>query len=347
MKRLLLGFAILFALIIAASLGVPHKASGQAKGFNFFDTTQYPNTTPVGTGVIIWGNSGVAKTTTFAGLMAAGLDITGNPVRLVGSGKNTILASVAATADKTMTFPNVTGNVVSTGDTGTVTNAMLTGSIAASKLVGTDIATVGTITSGTWTGTTVAIANGGTGNTTAANAINALLPTQTSNSGKFLTTNGTVGSWATVPGASYLQPTRLTANVTNATATMSNLTDLSQTLTGATAYVGRIVIIANNSTGAEGLQFDFSGGSATMTSFQATVEETPIGATLGTTNSTALGTALSDTVVSTTDSVYAINLTMAVNMGGTFIPRFAEVSHATGTATAKVGSRLNLQIPSN
>jgi hypothetical protein len=49
---------------------------------------------------------------------------------------------------------------------GKVTNAMLAGSIAASKLVGTDITTVGTITSGTWNGGTLAIANGGTGSTT-------------------------------------------------------------------------------------------------------------------------------------------------------------------------------------
>lgn len=47
---------------------------------------------------------------------------------------------------------------------------------------------------------TVAIANGGTGQTTAANAINALVPTQTGNSGKYLTTNGSVVSWATVTG---------------------------------------------------------------------------------------------------------------------------------------------------
>jgi uncharacterized protein (TIGR02145 family) len=51
-----------------------------------------------------------------------------------------------------------------------ITNADLAGSIASSKLVGTDIATVGTITSGTWNGTTVAIGNGGTGASTAAAA---------------------------------------------------------------------------------------------------------------------------------------------------------------------------------
>ena len=44
-----------------------------------------------------------------------------------------------------------------------VTNTMLAGSIAASKLVGTDIATVGTITAGTWNGTAIGSQYGGTG----------------------------------------------------------------------------------------------------------------------------------------------------------------------------------------
>lgn len=52
---------------------------------------------------------------------------------------------------------------------------------------------------------TLPIANGGTGQTTASAAINALLPTQTGNSGKYLTTDGTNTSWATagssLPGA--------------------------------------------------------------------------------------------------------------------------------------------------
>jgi hypothetical protein len=41
------------------------------------------------------------------------------------------------------------------------------------------------------------IANGGTGQTTAANAINALVPAQTGNSGRALTTNGSTVSWGT------------------------------------------------------------------------------------------------------------------------------------------------------
>jgi len=67
----------------------------------------------------------------------------------------------------------LTGDVTTSGaglittiGSGKVTNSMLAGSISASKLVGTDIVTVGTITAGTWNGTPIAIANGGTGATT-------------------------------------------------------------------------------------------------------------------------------------------------------------------------------------
>ena len=46
----------------------------------------------------------------------------------------TVLTVVDPTSDHTITLPNVTGTVITTGDTGTVTNAMLAGSIADSKL---------------------------------------------------------------------------------------------------------------------------------------------------------------------------------------------------------------------
>jgi hypothetical protein len=78
--------------------------------------------------------------------------------------------SVAASQMPALTGDVTTsaGAVATTIGSGKVTNAMLAGSIAASKLTGTDIATVGTITAGTWTGTTIAVANGGTGLTTTA-----------------------------------------------------------------------------------------------------------------------------------------------------------------------------------
>jgi hypothetical protein len=57
----------------------------------------------------------------------------------------------------------------------------------------------GSITSATWNGATVAINRGGTGQTTANAAFNALAPSQTGQSGKYLTTDGSNTSWATNP----------------------------------------------------------------------------------------------------------------------------------------------------
>lgn len=50
---------------------------------------------------------------------------------------------------------------------------------------------------------TLGIANGGTGATTANAALNALMPSQTGNSGKFLTTNGTNTSWGTLTSSQW------------------------------------------------------------------------------------------------------------------------------------------------
>ncbi|MHA8083916.1 hypothetical protein ACST14_10910, partial [Aquirufa sp. A-Brett2-15D] len=65
----------------------------------------------------------------------------------------------------------------------------------------TSINTLGTITSGTWNGTAVGTAFGGTGATTANAGFNALAPSQSGNSGKFLTTDGSNTSWSTVAAA--------------------------------------------------------------------------------------------------------------------------------------------------
>ncbi len=64
----------------------------------------------------------------------------------VGSGSN-LAAEVVVSGDVTITNAGVTAIGAAK-----VTNAMLAGSIAASKLVGTDIATVGTVASGVWKG---------------------------------------------------------------------------------------------------------------------------------------------------------------------------------------------------
>jgi hypothetical protein len=71
--------------------------------------------------------------------------------------------------------------------------------------------TDGTLTSHT----TLPLDKGGTGQTTANNSLNALLPVQTDNSGKYLTSDGTNASWATVTaGFTPIPSTAVSSNVT-------------------------------------------------------------------------------------------------------------------------------------
>jgi hypothetical protein len=100
--------------------------------------------------------------------------------------------------------------------------------VAGGTYTGDDsITTLGTISSGTWTGTTISIENGGTGQTTAMTAATALLPDQASNSGKYLTTNGSgTLSWGTVSG--YSAPTLGSTSVASG-ATVTTIAGLTLT----------------------------------------------------------------------------------------------------------------------
>ena len=133
--------------------------------------------------------------------------------------------SIAVAADfptlnqnTTGTASNVTGTVaIANGGTGQTTQQAALTALSGTQTSGqylrsngtntllsaiqvVDVPTLNQNTTGTASNVTgtVAIANGGTGQTTATLGFNALAPSQTSNSGKYLTTDGTNTSWATV-----------------------------------------------------------------------------------------------------------------------------------------------------
>jgi hypothetical protein len=68
----------------------------------------------------------------------------------------------------------------------------------------------------------VAIANGGTGQTTRSSGLNALLPSQTSNNGKFLYTNGSEAAWQSLTGGGDV--TNLATTTDNAIARFDGTT---------------------------------------------------------------------------------------------------------------------------
>jgi hypothetical protein len=106
-------------------------------------------------------------------------------------------------------------------------------------------------------------------------------------------------------------------------------------------YTGRMVVKCVNSTATEGIQFDFNGGSATMTSFWAGAGILASGGTdvIGTNISTSLAGVINFTTF-TGESVVIFEISLVCNAAGTFIPRFAENTSAIGTATVRLGSWL-------
>lgn len=90
---------------------------------------------------------------------------------------------------------------------------------------------------------TLGISSGGTGQTTANAAFNALAPSQTTNSGKYLTTDGTNTSWASISAGAALS---------NDTSTASNLYPMfaaATTGTPTTVYTSNAKLLYKPSTG--------------------------------------------------------------------------------------------------
>lgn len=91
---------------------------------------------------------------------------------------------------------------------GTVTSVNASTSLSGLSFSGGPITTSGTLS---LTGT-LGISSGGTGATTANDALNALLPSQGGHTGEFLTTNGTNASWTTNAGGDVVGPGSATDN---------------------------------------------------------------------------------------------------------------------------------------
>jgi hypothetical protein len=159
---------------------------------------------------------GLGGTVTSVGLsMPSIFTVSGSPVTTTGTLTATLNSQAANTF---LAAPN--------GASGTPTFR---------TIVAADIPTLNQNTTGTASNVTgtVAIANGGTGQTTANSAFNALAPSQTGNSGKYLTTDGTNTSWATVSGGSMVYPGAGVA-VSTGTAWGTSLTAPTGALVGTT-----------------------------------------------------------------------------------------------------------------
>ena len=149
----------------------------------------------------------VAASGTVTGSNLSGTNTGDQTITLTGGVTGSGTGSFAATV---VTNANLTGDVTSSGNATTL--ATVNGNVGqfavqtvnAKGLVTAATTLTGDITSSGATTTyagTVPVNKGGTGQVTATAAFDALAPTQTGNSGKFLTTNGTTTSWGTPAGS--------------------------------------------------------------------------------------------------------------------------------------------------
>jgi hypothetical protein len=164
----------------------------------------------------------------------------------------------------------------------------------------------------TLTAGTLPVAAGGTGQTTANGAFNALAPSQATNSGKYLTTNGTDTSWATVTQTTF------SAGTTGFTP---------NTATSGTVTLGGTLNVSNGGTGAITLTGYVKGNGTSAFTASSTIPSTDI---------SGLGTMSSQNANAVAITGGSINGT---SVGGTTAAAGAFTTlSATGVTTVQTGS---------
>ena len=229
---------------------------------------------------------------------------------------NTTLAAKAITASTTLA---VTGTSTLTG--AVTATAGVTGPITSSSA---------TITGGSITGITdLAVADGGTGASTAAGGLNNLLPSQTGNANKYLQTDGTNASWDAVSlSTADITGTLAVANggtgVTSSTGTGNVVLSNSPTLV--TPALGTpSALVGTNITGtASGLT---AGNVTTNANLTGAVTSVGNATSLGSFSSANLLGALTDET-GTGSAVFATSPTLVTPILGT--PTSATLTNATG-----------------
>ena len=137
------------------------------------------------------------------------------------------------------TWGFITGTLSSQTDLQTALDARLEKASNLSDLVNAATARTNLGLGSVATENTVPIAKGGTGQTTANAGLNALLPTQTGNSGKVLSTDGTDTSWVTPAGSAVWGAI---------TGTLSSQTDLQTALDAKAAKAANLSDLTNVAT---------------------------------------------------------------------------------------------------
>lgn len=158
------------------------------------------------TGVVAIVNGGTGQTTAPAATNALLPAQTGNAGSFLLTDGTNVSWSPAGVGSGTVTSVGITGSTGLTVSGSPITTSGVITLSLGNELQGFSSLTTNGFVQRTGVGAystvaTIPLAAGGTGQTTATGALNALLPTQTGNTGKVLTTNGTTTSWTSSAGS--------------------------------------------------------------------------------------------------------------------------------------------------
>ena len=162
------------------------------------------------------GGGGGGTVTSVAATGGTGISVTGSPITTSGTlnitntaPDQTVVLTAGTGISTSGTYPNFTITNTSPSSGGTVTSVAATVPSLLS-ISGSPITSSGTLDI-TYSGIALPILNGGTGETTSNAALNALLPSQATNNGKVLSTDGTDTSWVAVSGTGTVTSVAATA----------------------------------------------------------------------------------------------------------------------------------------
>lgn len=214
------------------------------------------------------------------------------------------------------------GTLSATSPGGSVTSVAASGGTTGLNFTGTPITTSGTLT----LGGVLSVAHGGTGSTTQADAAKAVLPSQTGNAGKVLSSNGTDAIWVT-PSTGSVTSVNATGGTTglsfsggpitsSGTLTMDGVLSVAHGGTGATTQEAAAAAVLPAQPGNQGKFLTTNGSSVTWGTPPA-----------GTITGVTAGTGLSGG--GTTGNVTLNNTGVLSNVAGVGIA----VSGATGDVT--------------
>jgi hypothetical protein len=145
------------------------------------------------------------------------------------------------------------------------------------------------------------------------------------------TTNGDHTGWPVDAGECFVA-----ADQTNATTTLQSTACTVNNLYSGRKYAFQCEMFLSDSVSTDGAKIDFGGGSATATNFRAQVTAFDTALNLSTQVTSLTATATASTF--TGAGAFEVHGSFEPSADGTFLPRFAQGVHTTGTLTLARGS---------